>query len=970
MPKLFDLLPENTKKDLLSEVKKTIGSKKDKNQLQKSKSIHKDPHLVQVPDFIAFDLETTGLDFKSDRIIEIGAVRFVNGKPEQQFTSFVNPGKPVPVLITDLTGITDKDVSTAPVFSEVAEKLLQFIGELPLCGHQIEFDFTFLNEELKKAGRQQLTCQVLDTALLSRIILHESPRYSLKVVCEYLQINLDNAHRALYDARACGELAVKLISKIGELPLHIRQTIAACAPGSLFKSLIIKSLGHLRSQVIIQPQKTGIVSSRLIEPEDFHPVEIENIKEMFLDNGKLKSVMESFTPRGSQTEMALSVANTLNTNSILIAEAGTGTGKSLAYLLPSAVWASDNNCRVMICTRTRNLQDQLISKDLPIVKKIVGQKLNYTVLKGRNNYICLNRWKKLLSGEIGNISPRERFAILPLIPWVERTLTGDIEEQNQFNPKWFSRIWNIISADSYECLSRRCPHFQNCFFQQARQRAQNSNLVVINHALFFSELCSESSFLGKINTIIFDEAHHLESCGHRFLRVELDTGRLNLFFDMVNGLVLKTGELKEEKDIYDIGKELRNHLKHLRKRAHDFLDELGRLAYKKSDSVDYQISYNEDDLSCCTEITAFETDLNEFIPKLLSLKQVLSTNEYEKKYEDLSAEIQSCYERASQLKADLTYLKSAKTEDHVFWLEGNHSKNWAKLCGVPLDVGGVLSDVWHNCQGGVIFTSATLSISGSFEYFKKSVGLLSSHETRTSDAVFKSPFGIHQSIVGGIKNGPEPDNPQYPSYVADTIARLHVEFHKNILVLFTANTMLNTINDLLKANPVVEKNKILSQGSSASRQNILDQFKQNQNMILLGTDSFWEGIDVPGEACEIVIVPRLPFPVPNHPLTVAICERMEQINGESFMSYSVPEAVIKYRQGTGRLIRTINDRGALIVLDNRILTKGYGKQFIKALNADFKNFENVSNMISSVKDFFDSDPSEVSRISYVPLEDI
>jgi len=971
MPKLFDLLSESNKKELLSEARKALTSKSSDKSHPKRKTSHQNDtvYSIDVPDFIAFDLETTGLDFRNDRVIEIGALRFVNGKPEDEFSTFVNPGKPVPPLITDLTGISDKELTSAPTFPEITEKLLQFIGDLPLCGHQIEFDATFLNEELKRTGHSAFSGQLLDTALLSRILLQGSTRFSLKAVSEHLQINLDNAHRALFDAKASGEVAVRLINKINGLPLHIRQTIAACAPGSLFKSLMIKSLNGNRAHVILRLNKTENPSTRLQEPEKYLPVDKNSIEELFSDNGKLKLILENFTPRHSQTDMALQVADTLNTSSILIAEAGTGTGKSLAYLLPSSQWAIANNCRVLICTRTKNLQDQLFTKDLPLVKKLLDEKLRYTVLKGRNNYICINRWEKLLRGEIGNISPRERFAILPLIPWVEKTKTGDIEEQNQFNPKWFSKIWNLISADSYECLSRRCTRFQHCFFQKARQQALSSNIVIINHALFFSEICSESSFLGKIGTIIFVEAHHLESCGHRFLRVELDTARINLFLDMINNLVLKTGELKGEENIYSHGKELRNILKHMRKRSQKFIAELGNWVEKKTDSSDYQISYYENDLNSLSEPAALGTDISELVDRLFSLRQVLSSDEYAKKFEDLSAQVQTCYEKASQLKADLAYLLAAKTEEHVFWLEGSRTKNWVKLCGVPLDIGGILSEVWKRCNGGVIFTSATISICRSVDYFKRAVGLLD-HDHRTVAAFFQSPFGAHQSIMGAVKNSPEPDSPEFPAFVADTIVRLHTEFNKNILVLFTANSMLNAVNDLLRADQKIDNGKILAQGASGSRQNILEQFRANQRMILLGTESFWEGIDVPGEACEIVIIPRLPFPVPSHPLTLAICKRMEQINGESFFSYSVPEAIIKYRQGAGRLIRTVNDRGALIVLDNRILTKGYGKQFIRALEGDFKNFEDTSTMIFSIKKFFEADPSaEVSTLKYIPLED-
>ena len=262
-------------------------------------------------------------------MIEIGAIRFIKGKPEDEFSTFINPGRPVPPVITDLTGISDKELISAPAFPEVAEKLLQFIGDLPLCGHQVEFDATFLSEELKRAGHPAFSGQLIDTALLSRILLQGSTRFSLKAVSEYLQINLDNAHRALFDAMASGEVAVRLIKRISGLPMHIRQTIAACAPGSLFKSLMIQSLNGNRAQVLLQLNKTENPGTRLQEPESYLPIDKNSVGELFSDNGKLKLAVEGFTPRQSQTDMALQVVDTLNTSSILIAEAGTGTGKSL-----------------------------------------------------------------------------------------------------------------------------------------------------------------------------------------------------------------------------------------------------------------------------------------------------------------------------------------------------------------------------------------------------------------------------------------------------------------------------------------------------------------------------------------------------------------------------------------------------------------------------------------------------------------
>ncbi len=664
MPRLFDLLSDSSKKDLITEARKGAKPKFDKHKQQPKApvEIHRPKAFIPVPDFVAFDVETTGLDFKSDRIIEIGAVRFINGKPSDEFSTLINPGTEIPSYITDLTGISTKDVESAPSFESIADKFLEFIGTLPLCGHQIEFDQTFLNEELKRLSKATVSFQLIDTALLSRILLQPLQRYSLKFVSESLKVDLNNAHRALHDAKASGEVASILVPKIADLPLNIRQTMAACAPGSLIKSLIIKSLGNIRSSVCITTNRNCSPFSRLSLPESFIEINRNSIESSFSADGKLSKSLKSFTMRESQRDMALEVTDALNTQSILVAEAGTGTGKSLAYLIPAATWAIANNCRVIVSTRTRNLQDQLINKDLPLVVQSTGMNLKFSVLKGRSNYLCLSRWKKLLLGEAGNMSIRERFAILPLIPWSETTKTGDIEEQNQFNPKWFAKIWNLISADSHECSGRRCPYFQSCFLQNARQNALGAHIVVINHALFFSEICSENSFLGKIGSIIFDEAHHLESSGHRFLRVEFDTNRANLFIETLNNLVSKIGELQEEKQLQEIGKTIRNQLKNLRKRSQELLSALSQWAKKTQNTAisEYQIAYDETAFEYVSEVHAFQTILSDILDSLRLLKQTITAHPKADTFEDIEADAETCSERTSQLKADIQYLICSK----------------------------------------------------------------------------------------------------------------------------------------------------------------------------------------------------------------------------------------------------------------------------------------------------------------------
>jgi len=969
-----------------------------KNIPHEKKNVHYDKKPMQpaqaaqppvIPDFVALDVETTGLDFKNDRVIEVGAVRFVGGKPEEEFSTFINAGVPIPGHISRMTHISNDDIRNAPRFEDIAMKLLEFIGPLPICGHQIEFDLTFINAELKRTGFPDITPQIIDTVLLARVLFQRAGRFSLKHVCGEFSISLDNAHRALYDAKASGEAAVRLIPMFEEQPLAIRQALAAFAPGSMFKTLAIRSLHGARYGINLKDGEP--ISNRLPKigtPESFVDVDPAQVEALFSgignagggDTGDIGKVIKGFTPRPAQKEMAVNVIHALNGNGILAAEAGTGTGKSLAYLVPAALHALKNNCRVIVSTHTRNLQDQLINNDLPAASALCGKELRFAKLKGRNNYLCRSRFYKILRGEAGSLSPRERNAVLPIIVWSQTTESGDIEEQTFFNPKWFFKIWNLISADGQECLGRRCPYYQTCFLHRARMLAQTSHIVVINHALFYSDICSETSFLGEIGSIIFDEAHHLESSGHQHLRTELDTNRTTAFIDKLQNLLHTVSAHKDAADVKEFEKELKGHLKQIRKRAQDLLKEIdGWASYENPKSeADYEIAITEDSLRHLLQPAVFDITLGELQDTFHHFRQVLAAADRDK-VEELREEASACAEQTSQLRADLQYLTAAKTEAHVFWVEGNHEKKWTKLCGVPIDISELLSQIWERCAGGIVFTSATLATQGSMDYFKRAAGL-ERFADRTQTIVLPSPYGANQTLFGAFRRSPEPDNPAFAQFVADVTAGIHSKLGKNILVLFTSNAMLSKVYSCLTSREDVDQNGLLAQGFGGNRNSMLEQFKAQSGMILLGTDSFWEGVDAPGEACEAVIIPRLPFPVPTHPLTQALGRRMEELYGSSFFSYSVPEAVIKFRQGIGRLIRSSSDRGILLVLDNRIITKGYGKQFSNAVESKINDFESVDGMIETAREFFESSEkfdtpdarttATDSNITYVPFEEL
>ncbi len=977
MPRLFDMLSEKSDKTALAKMleesrkseKKQAGRKGGKrreNRPEQSRS-------PQIPNFVAIDLETTGLEYRKDKIIEVGLVRFINGKAVEEFSSFVNPGIAIPRLVTDLTGIEDHHVSEAPVFESLAKLIVEFLGEYPLCAHQADFDHSFLCEELKTCGGKTLRNALLDTAVLSRLALPGLTGYSLGLVAEALKVRLDNAHRALDDARASGEIAAALIPLLSEIPTNTLQSIARFSPASVLKTILVRSVGKGKRPTSGLIERVEVESTGKLTPiEPPSSVGHDEIEDIFSQNGTLSQIVEGYKPRQVQRKMAAAVTNTLNDGRLLVAEAGTGTGKSLAYLIPSSLWALRNDSRVLISTRTRNLQDQLIGNELPLIRKALGRKFRYAVLKGRSNYLCRNRWTRLTAGEIGNLSRRERFGVLPLIRWADETRTGDIEEQNQFNRKWFPKVWNLVSADSHDCLGRRCSFRNECFLQSARRSAQNSHIVVINHSLFFSDVCAESSFLGRSGPMIFDEAHHLEAGGHSHLRVEFDTNRMNRFLESCTNLVQALESIELEHDAAVRARKLKSDLKRMRKSARELLDGLmGWVMKTKSDvPAGFQYAITDKPFDHLPELPGFYVTLNEMRETMEEISRFLDSES-----ETLGivfSDVQACTERAGQLRADVEYLTAAGTEEHTFWIEGNRERGWVKLCGVPLDIGGFLGEIWKRNTVPVIFTSATLSVDNSLEFFREKVGLTADNHERTDCEIYPSPYADRQTLRCVLHGSHDPDEPDYTQHVADCIVSLQNTFKKNMLVLFTSNSMLQNVGDALKAHAdLANEVTVLAQGPATNRAFILERFRVLRRAVLLGTESFWEGVNAPGESCEMVVIPRLPFAVPTHPLTQALAERYKERYGDSFFSFVLPEAAIRLRQGAGRLIRSPEDRGLLLILDRRIVTKGYGKVLSNSLGGRIHTCRGMDELTQHIDVFFNDDSGlDHEEPRYVPFEDL
>jgi predicted DnaQ family exonuclease/DinG family helicase len=975
---IFDFADEDTKKKLLAlktakstkenAVAKTattnqkIAETDDKNAREKNFSKHKNnPNWNRIPDFVAVDIETTGLNKNNDRITEIGAVKFVGGKITEEFSTLINPSIDIPEKITQLTGIDYEKVKDAPKFAEIADKFIEFIGRLAICGHNVDFDISFLNAEIKRNGGQEINNWNIDTLILSRIILELEEGYALSKVANHLGISLENAHRALDDARASGFIAVNLIPRIREIGIISRARIANNSYGFTKKIFERTLSGYTIPQ---NPKYEVVPNIKPLSPNGAK-FEISNTSLKKYFHNELGKVIRKYRFREEQMEFAKTVATALNGGEICAIEAGTGTGKTIGYLIPAILTAFGKNERIVISTNTKQLQNQLVKTELPLLAKLFDRKLAVAVLKGKNNYICRKAFEKVISGNVPGISPRERNALLPLIKWYEKTPTGDIDEQNAFNRRTNKQLWDMFSTQNRHC-DNKCEYFNRCFLTKARRFAMASNITVINHAFFYSDIVAGNEITQNAAAIIFDEAHRIEETGYYSLQTEVDTNSLANAIDafqhahtVLHNITKEIPEKEAEKNqefIDDVIK-LKHIVYNFRKASETFLDEVSQYLIANADekptsqSTILTLGYKDEPFKNFRGLKGIMLNICDFTDILRLIKQ-----KYGDKFsadDNIDAQISAADKTAQQLKADVKYLSEALTIGDIFWMEGPSNKKWVKLTGTTTNIKNFLNPFWKQLKKPVIFTSATLSPQKNIEYFAERTGISDLNPILKQ---FASEISTQNLFFAVASETPEINTPEFNKFTAQIIKEISAKFQKNILVLFTNNENLEQVHiELCREgkNP-----SIFAQGISGNNAWIQRQMKEVRGAVLLGSGSFWEGVDMPGNECEILIIPKLPFPVPTHPLQKQLAANAESDGKNGFMDYSLPETLLKFRQGAGRLLRKSEDKGALFVLDSRIINKPYGKHFVNLLNATVNKFSKIEETFEELENIFTESQTE------------
>ena len=971
---------------------------------------------IKFDDFVVLDLETTGLDPSHDQIIEIGAIRFFEGKVCDKFESLVNPNITIPDFITKLTGITDDDVKDAPDIDEIFDDLLQFVDDSPLIGHQINFDASFLEYRLrtqngdfsnweKETHRfQYLQNRRMDTLFLARIFLPFLQRFRLNTVAAYFDIDLENAHRAIEDARATGHIFLQLIERTVACNSQILQNIIRLLYKNssrvkyYFKPILDYKTTHniemtsagLSEDITYFQQHYNIIGEGdyLLEPIDaegqLESISEERILKYLSEKGDLAQAIKNFEERSQQKEMAVQIAQAFNTSEFRIIEAGTGTGKSMAYLLPSVEWAvknRNNHERVMISTNTKNLQEQLFFKDIPTVFSIADAKFKAVLLKGKSNYLCLDKWKATLIDMDQRLSAQERIRILPLMLWVEQTQTGDIAENVgfQLNQNW--GLWSKLIAENSYCPGRVCKFYDDCFLMKARGNARKADIIVVNHSLLFSDLITDNSILGDYHNLVIDEAHNLEKVAGDYLGTRFNWWTFrNIYHKLYEEEPRQNGTLAQleyrlsqsssqntvaERMIKQISR-LKTEAIYFKRSTQNFFAELNsklRHKYQKPSPNGYEetkIRYYKN-FRFFSELFEMIEDLNY---SLSNCKKRLS--DLLDIYKEFKAETfpfqDQIHRELISIETDLEILDesfefciTAEMDNYVYWLELPIRKDSTDVSfnAVPLNIAELLKKTLYDRLQVVILTSATLAVNESFDYYRTRIGMNLVESSQVKPALLGSPFDYENQILIAVSDFiDDPRNEQFSAQLSSLIKELHLKIPTGMLALFTNYSMLNVIYDQLRDYFESEKILFLAQGKSGSRTNIINQFRENKNSILLGTDSFWEGIDVPGEALELLLITKLPFDVPSEPLIAARMDQIRKSGGNPFLEYSVPEAIIKFRQGFGRLIRHKNDFGAVIVCDNRLSRMQYGQGFLGSLPVKAKIYRDKFSLYEDLHNWF------------------
>lgn len=935
---------------------------------------------------VVLDTETTGFSQHHDELTQIAAARMECGRVTDWFVTFVNPGKPIPEDVARLTDIHDEDVADAPSPDEARAQLAAFVGDATVVAHNAAFDKGFTTKS--PSGYPLLENLWIDSLDLARIALPRLKSHRLIDLVRAFDAPV-STHRADADVEALCAVYRILLAAVASMPIDLVEHISGLAPleqwptGAVFSCMATLMAQEAEVENGAQRKKypltvRGLRSARLSAGlartaagdgsgagADSSDIAVrfpsaQEIDEAFSRDGIVGGLYRDFEPRAEQIAMSNRVLDAFATGTNLVVEAGTGVGKSMAYLLPSALTALRNRIPVGIATKTNALLDQVMYKELPLLARSLEQRgegrLEYVALKGFSHYPCLRLVDRVAHDEarMVNVAGKDVSqapSVAALLSFIEQTEYDDMDGL-KLDYKALPRY--LFTTTSRDCLRRKCPYFgTQCFVHGLRKKAETADIVVTNHSLFFCDLAADGGLLPRARYWVVDEAHGAESEARRALAVSLDAAEMvrlanrlasddakrNVFVRTERRAPLDSGSQPEASTLFfgltekarsrgkvfaEAATDLAHHMKDLL--ACD--RERGNRGYE---NIELWINDRVRQDAHFSALQGYGRAFREAAERLIT-----SGNELIAFLEGVDG-VADCQREIATVVIDAKEMLQAselilETGDPRFVYSARLSRKTERiaesLTAQIVDIGQALNETLYENTESVVYASATITVGGEFKTFLNAMGLASGEGSRVDTCLLGSSYDYDSNMRVFVANDiPEPNQAGYLDALQSLLARVHVAQRGSMLTLFTNRREMEACFEAV--NPVMKENdlRLVCQKWGVSTKGLRDDFLKDEHLSLFALKSFWEGFDAPGATLKGVVIPKLPFAKPTDPLS---CERAQR-DAAAWSHYTLPQAVIEVKQAAGRLIRSSTDKGVLILTDRRLLTKGYGKAFLKSL---------------------------------------
>ncbi|MBO8167573.1 MAG: DEAD/DEAH box helicase family protein [Thermoanaerobacteraceae bacterium] len=867
----------------------------------------------------AISVQTTGLDPETDKIVEVGAAKLLHGEIVDRFHSYVYYENTLDETVKRITGLSAAALLAAPKWHEVKPKFEKFCSGCLLAGHNVSFHLQFLGE-----NHCHLDGQAMDTLELAKVFYPQLGSYSLENLNKHVLTDKVLAPGALNSAVVTARLLKAVINRIAALDAATLRKILHIAPETWRERLLFELIND---QIMFQEQD-GFFEDTRKQPSS-PPISQEmafsfdSISRLLSAEEGIGTVLPQYELRPQQVDMAKQVFLAFDNSQHLVVEAGTGTGKTLAYLTPAALWALNHGQRVVVSTNTISLQQQLWEKDIPLLERLLPEKFQAALLKGRSNYLCLRKWSQLLT-TVEKLPDWQRIFCITILIWQSGTLTGDKAELNI--KRRFQNLWGKICADGDTCWGSECSWFRTCYVTRAKQKAAGAHIIVANHALVLADCFSGHKVLPEFSRLIVDEAQHFEATAAKQTGVSVTTGQLMSLADdvMKQKAPVQFAAVFPQRPLRQLnqaGRDLKGDVEKIMDLSRQLLstatDKTLRITEKITEMPGWKQWWEQAEI-----ISSRLVAIQELVDKLL-----VTVEEQEIASEIWDKQLQVLFNKVSGFLEAWQQILLWSNPDYVTWLDAREES--IAFNRQPINVGPILNQAFYPNFETIVFTSATISINNNFKFFEQCLGL---QEISPSYHQVTSPFDYQKQSLICIPADIPPANDRYFLQKAIPLLEQLIGMLRGAsLVLFTSHQMLQECYYRLKDIFSKQGIKLLGHNIDGDRWQLVEQLKKDTRTVIFGAQSFWEGVDVPGDSLQCVIIMRLPFIPPAEPPVAARMELLENNDKNSFYHLSLPEAILRFKQGVGRLIRSRYDKGVIVVLDTRITSKSYGKYFLQSL---------------------------------------